>query len=283
MSHHTLSVLSPAKINVFLHVHQRRADGFHDLKTYFQLIDLCDTLTFDVNNSGEIYVDNPQLAIPPQADLCHRAARCLQPFCPTRCGVSIRVDKRIPDGGGLGGGSSNAATVLRVLNRLWKIHLPEAKLQRLGLDLGADVPIFLHGKSCYAEGRGEKFSSHMGSHVLHRQIIVIVHPRVHVSTVEIFQSPRLTKRPAAGKIRHLDTVCYQNDFQSLVFARYPEISQAAERLAVYAKPTLTGTGACLYTVLDDVKKADTISRALGRDYDVFVVKPLSESPLNEFK
>lgn len=280
---HTIQVASPAKINLFLHIHQQRPDGYHELKTYFQLVDLCDTINLTPDNSGAIRVDNPTLSIPQHTDLCYLAAQALQAFCKTPRGVSIRVDKRIPDGGGLGGGSSNAATVLRVLNRLWETHLPETTLLQIGLSLGADVPIFLHGNSSYAEGRGEKFSPHMPNNILENQIIVIIKSKVHAATAQIFQSPSLTKRPEAGKIRDLDTVCYQNDFESVVYALYPDISQAAQRLSAYSAAHLTGTGACLYTVLDDVKKADKISRALSCDYKVFITKPLSTSPLNEFK
>lgn len=281
-----LTALSPAKINTFLHVHQLRDDGFHNLVTYFQLIDLCDELTFDVNDSGVVRVDNPTINVAEVDDLCYRAAKLLQPYADDTAGVSITVAKNIPDGGGLGGGSSNAATVLVVLNNLWGLGLSQKKLLQLGLQLGSDVPIFIYGNSTLASGRGEEFIPTELSNLLDNQTIIVVKPPVHVATGKIFQSQLLTKRGDTGKIRDLDIArlitCTDNDFTPVVYSLYPEIAHAAERLERVSPAHLTGTGACLYTVLDDVKKADTIIRTLD-DCRVFVVKALRRSPLNEFK
>ncbi len=279
-----IRVASPAKINTFLHVHQLQNDGYHHLKTYFQLVSLYDYLSFTVDNSGIITVNNPSLSIAAEDDLCFKAAMRLKQQTGCQLGVSIEVEKNIPDGGGLGGGSSNAATVLRVLNKLWDLNLPEITLLTLALELGSDVPVFVYGLSTYAEGRGEKFIANVDAGLHENQTVVIVKPNIHVSTAKIFQSSRLTKREDTCKIPHLDTVLYENDFQSVVFALYPEISQVALRLSAYSKAHLTGTGACLYTVLDDVRKADKISQTLGEeDCEVYVVKALTQSPLNEFK
>ncbi len=277
---------APAKINSFLHVHQQRDDGFHELRTHFQLIDLCDELTFAVNDSGHIKVNNPAVDVDASDDLCYRAAALLQPYNEKRQGVTITVNKRIPAGGGLGGGSSDSATVLVVLNKLWGIGLPESKLLTLGLQLGSDVPIFIYGKTTFASGRGEIFFTGKHNNYLESKTIIIVKPPVQVSTAKIFQSRWLTKRKDTGTIRDLDTVTRicsgENDFQSVVFRYYPEIAQIAQRLSIYSPAHLTGTGACLYTVLDDVKKADRIICALERDCRVFVTNAITQSPLNEF-
>ncbi len=279
-----IRVASPAKINTFLHIHQLQDDGYHHLKTYFQLVSLFDYLNFSINTTGEIAVDNPTLSIPVEEDLCFKAAKLLQQYTGCQLGVSIRVEKNIPDGGGLGGGSSNAATVLCVLNKLWNLGLSETVLLKLGLQLGSDVPVFIYGFSTYAEGRGEKFMPEIQSGLHENQTVVIVKPDVHVSTAKIFQYSGLTKRLDTCKIPHLDTVLYENDFESVVFALYPEVSQVALRLSAYSEAHLTGTGACLYTVLDDVKKADKISQALTEEgCKVYVVKALMQSPLNKFK
>lgn len=282
-----LTVKSPAKLNTFLHVHQQRADGFHHLNTYFQLIDLCDEITFCTDNSGVIQVDNPTIDIPMEKDLCYRAAKLLQAYTDNPLGVTINVKKNIPDGAGLGGGSSNAATVLLVLNKLWKIGLSEEKLLQLGLQLGSDVPIFIYGKSTFATGRGEKFIAMDFNNPIDKKSIIVIKPNIHVSTAKIFQSEYLTKRSDTGTIRHLDIATLvskgENDFTDVVFRLYPEISQVAKRLSVFSSAHLTGTGACLYTVLDDVKKADKITHAFGSDYQVFLVNAIEKSPLYKFK
>ncbi|PIE45358.1 MAG: 4-(cytidine 5'-diphospho)-2-C-methyl-D-erythritol kinase [Gammaproteobacteria bacterium] len=282
-----IRVAAPAKINRFLHVHQQRSDGFHELKTYFQLIDLCDYLTFSVNRSGVVRVDNPTIDIDEKKDLCYRAAILLQQYTTQPLGVDIVVEKHIPDGGGLGGGSSDAAAVLVVLNRLWQLNLSEETLLSIGLSLGSDVPVFIYGKSVCAEGRGGIFVPDINAHVTGKEKFLIIKPNVQVATRKIFQSQRLTKRSGTGKIRDLDTASLiqsgENDFESVVFALYPSIFQVVERLSGYVKLHLTGTGACLYTVLDDVRKADRITCTLGSDCQAFVVNAIETSPLNDFK
>lgn len=278
-----LRVASPAKINTFLHVYPQRADGFHDLLTHFQLLTLCDYLNFRIDRSDRIVVNNPSLNIAMENDLCYRAAAALKTYSKQPLGVIIDVDKQIPEGGGLGGGSSNAATVLVVLNRLWELHLSEETLLAIGLTLGSDVPVFIHGESICAEGRGERFVTNIVDNLPLNQAIIVVKPPVSVSTKEIFHSRLLTKRDNTGKIRDLDTARYGNDFEPVVYQLYPDISYAAKQLSVYSLPHLTGTGACLYTVLDDVEKADKIIDALGDEYRVFLTYAIDKSPLNEFK
>lgn len=282
-----VTVLSPAKINTFLQVYQQRGDGYHDLFTHFQLIDLYDKLHFAVNDKGVIRVNNPQLTIQESDDLCYQAAQLLRADAKSNVGVTITVSKQIPAGGGLGGGSSNAATVLVVLNRLWNLGLSQEKLLQLGLRLGSDVPIFVYGKSTLAGGRGEKFSPLALPNPMENKKLLVVKPRVDIATAKIFQSERLTKRQDTGTIRDLDTAKLirsgKNDFAPVVFQLYPEVAQVAKRLSVYSAAHLTGTGACLYMALDDVKKADKIIDALGRDCQVYLVNTIKQSPLNEFK
>ncbi len=269
---------SPAKLNLFLHVHQQRADGFHNLQTYFQLIDLCDVIHFSQTDKATITVDNPSIDGPMQADLCYRAAELLRPYAESRAGVSIAVNKRIPAGGGLGGGSSNAATVLKVLNRLWNIHLPQKKLLALALELGSDVPIFIHGHSSYARGRGEVFTDHLAANLFERQLFCLIKPNCHVATAEIFQSPLLKKRPGGEQPPQLDTVLFENDFEPVVFSRYPAIADIAEQLAPITPVHLTGTGACLYGLIDNAEQFKRIRESLDRQHDCFLVRGIAHSP-----
>ncbi|MBS9778422.1 MAG: 4-(cytidine 5'-diphospho)-2-C-methyl-D-erythritol kinase [Gammaproteobacteria bacterium] len=280
-------VKSPAKINTFLHVHQKRPDGFHELFTYFQLIDLCDKVSFVVNEAGHITVSNPAIGIPEEQDLCFRAAKLLQEEAHCDLGVDIVIDKFIPDGGGLGGGSSNAATVLVVLNKLWKLNLTEEVLLSLALGLGSDVPFFVYGKNTFARGRGEVFEKNISSDLFENKAIVVVRPEVRVSTAKIFHSKLLTRRKGVGIIRSIDTerqiTCGENDFQNVVFSLYPSVCESHKELSKYSKAFLTGTGSCVYAVLDNVEKAYKIAQKLSVDFDVRVANALSKSYLNEFK
>ncbi|MCC7461819.1 MAG: 4-(cytidine 5'-diphospho)-2-C-methyl-D-erythritol kinase, partial [Gammaproteobacteria bacterium] len=188
---------APAKLNLFLHVVGRRVDGYHDLQTLFQLIDLCDAVGLAVRSDGRIERTEGMAEVPPEADLAVRAARLLQQAVRCPLGADIAVRKRIPAGGGLGGGSSDAATVLLVLNRLWGLHLGVDELAALGLQLGSDVPVFLHGSSAWAEGRGELLEAVE----LPGRWYLILHPGVVVSTAAIFQAPELTRNSPLITIR----------------------------------------------------------------------------------
>lgn len=283
-----MKVLSPAKINTFLHVHQQRADGYHELLTHFQLIGLYDELIFKIIDSAEIIIDNPAIDLMPEQDLCYQAARVLQRLSGCKKGVVIKVLKRIPAGGGLGGGSSNAATVLVVLNRLWRLNFTQDQLLRIGLSLGSDVPVFIYGLSTLATGRGEIFHQDENNNLLQNKMVILIKPTVSLSTAKIFHSQLLTKRPGTGKIRHLDTKRLirsgENDFERVVFPLSPEVSQCVKLLATIGVTLhLTGTGACLYTVLDEAGKADKIIDALGRDCRYWLVNTLTTSPLKAIK
>ena len=284
---HKVTIFSPAKINTFLQVYNQRADGYHDILTHFQLVDLCDELIFSVNDTGVIRVYNPAISINEVDDLCYRAALSLKQHGEKYLGVNIFVNKNIPDGSGLGGGSSNAASVLMVLNKLWNLSLSKNKLLALGLALGSDVPFFIHGQSTLAKGRGEVFVSNSANNLIENKLVIIVKPNQRVLTREIFQSGLLTKRGDIGKICDLGTARLiqsgENDFASVVYRLYPSVYKAFKRLSDDYPAYLTGTGSCVYTVLDDDKKADKIIRDLSGDYKTFLVKAISESPLNRFK
>ena len=217
---------APAKLNLFLHVTGRRADGYHELQTLFQLIDLADEVLLSVRDDGAIQRHAGAAGVPAEQDLAVRAARALQRFADPSLGADIEVRKRIPLGGGLGGGSSDAATVLLALNELWGCGLGLEALAELGLPLGADVPVFIQGFSAWAEGIGERLTPV----TLPQAWYVIVHPGVHVSTTDVFQSPELTRNSPLITIRAFFESGARNDCESVVRARYPEVAEALDWL-----------------------------------------------------
>lgn len=268
--------LAPAKLNLFLHVTGRRADGFHDLQTMFQLVDLCDELTISTRADGRIVrvppPSDPLLAsLSDEDDLTVRAARLLQQASGTAQGASIHVDKRIPAGGGLGGGSSDAASVLRALNEQWGLRWPVERLAELGLQLGSDVPVFVHGRNAFASGRGEQLTPVD----LPDRWFLIVHPGVAVATREIFAAPDLTRDTAPLTIRALPPGGGRNDCEPVVRARYPEVARALDHLAAHGA-RLTGTGACVFTAFEDRAAAEAVARDLPAEWRHFVVRGLRQ-------
>ncbi len=217
---------APAKLNLFLHVTGRRADGYHDLQTLFQLIDLTDDIHIEVRDDGAIERPTGADGVPPEADLVVRAARALQAATGSRRGARLTVTKRIPMGGGLGGGSSDAATVLVALNRLWDLALNVDELADIGVKLGADVPVFVRGHSAWAEGRGE----HLTPVELPQEWFALVHPGVHVPTAAVFQAPELTRNSPLITMRGFLRSGGRNDFEPVVRARYPEVARALDWL-----------------------------------------------------
>ena len=283
---------APAKLNLFLHVTGRRGDGYHLLETVFELIDLCDTLHFRRLEDGRIERIRPLPGVSPEDDLTVRAARLLAAESGCRLGVAIEVDKRIPMGGGLGGGSSDAATTLLALNRLWGLHWPAERLAALGLRLGADVPVFVHGRSAYATGIGER----LRPLVLPPRWYVVLSPRVSVPTAGVFASPDLTRntKPLTihGLSRGNSVFRGRNDLQSVVVARQPKVAAALEALRQAAREAglpvslarMTGSGACVFLPLDDESAANEVKAGLsGRtDAIVTVAGSLSGHPLREW-
>lgn len=268
---------APAKLNLFLHVTGRRADGFHDLETVFQIVDLCDEVEVRTRDDGAIVRDpapeDPVLAaLADEEDLTVRAARLLQQAAGVRKGASIHVTKRIPSGGGLGGGSSDAATVLRALNEQWGLGWSHQRLAELGLALGSDVPVFVHGRSAFASGRGERLTPVE----LPPRWFLIVHPDVSVSTRELFADPLLTRDTPPLTIRALPADGGRNDFESVVRRRYPEVAAALDMLAPWGA-RLTGTGACVFTAFDGRAEAEDVARTLPARWQAFVVRGLQQT------
>jgi 4-diphosphocytidyl-2-C-methyl-D-erythritol kinase len=268
---------APAKLNLFLHVTGRRPDGFHNLQTLFQLIDLCDDIGITVRDDGQIERLAGPADVPPETDLVVRAARALQAATGTRLGASLRVKKRIPMGGGLGGGSSDAATTLTALNHLWSLHLTPAALAQIALTLGSDVPVFVYGSSAWAEGRGEVLTPVE----LPERWFVVIHPRVHVATPQIFQAPELTRNSPAITLRAFFQTGGRNDCESVVRTRFPEVASALDWLARFAPARLTGTGACLFAPFATAIAAERVAAQVPDRWTSFVARALNTSPVHE--
>jgi 4-diphosphocytidyl-2-C-methyl-D-erythritol kinase len=266
---------APAKLNLFLHVVGRRPDGYHDLQTLFQLIDLCDTIGLAPRADGRIERVEGMAEVPPEADLAVRAARLLQQATGCPLGADIAVRKRIPAGGGLGGGSSDAATVLRVLNRLWGLGLGRDELAVLGLTLGSDVPVFLHGSSAWAEGRGELLEPV----ALPERWYLLLHPGVAVSTAAVFQAPELTRNSPLITIRAFFQAGSRNDCEPIVRRRHPEVDAALRWLGARAEARMSGTGACVFAGFESAEDAGRIAAAVPDRWRSWVVRGLNRSPL----
>jgi 4-diphosphocytidyl-2-C-methyl-D-erythritol kinase len=265
---------APAKLNLFLHVTGRRPDGYHELQTVFQLIDLCDTVALTVREDGAIERPEGPTDVPPESDLVVRAARALQAASGTRLGATLRVRKRIPMGGGLGGGSSDAATTLLGLNSLWDCRLGIEDLARLGLPLGADVPVFVRGFSAWAEGVGERLTPIE----LPERWYVVIHPGVGVSTRDVFQSPELTRNSPLITIRAFFEAGGRNDCEPVVRARCPEVAAALDWLSRYAPARLTGTGSCIFASCATAIEAERIAARVPDEWTSFVARGLDISP-----
>jgi 4-diphosphocytidyl-2-C-methyl-D-erythritol kinase len=270
--------LAPAKLNLFLHITGRRADGFHNLETVFQLVDLCDEIEITSRKDGRIIrdppPDDPMLsALPEGQDLTVRAATLLQQESRTTLGAAIHVRKRIPAGGGMGGGSSDAATVLLALNEQWGLGLPRSRLAKLGLALGSDVPVFVHGHTAFASGRGEVLEPVETPPAW----FVIVWPQVAIATREVFSAPQLTRDTPPLRIRALPPAGGRNDCEPVVRAHYPEVAQLLDRLAPLGA-RLTGTGSCVFVTTQSRDVAEGIAATLPREWRTWVVQGLAQAP-----
>ncbi len=268
---------APAKLNLMLRIIGRRADGYHLLQTVFQFIDLCDFLDFEILDHPEIMLETPLAGVPPEADLTVKAARLLQESTGVRQGVRISVDKRLPMGGGLGGGSSDAATVLVALNYFWGVDWAEEELIRLGVQLGADVPVFIKGQSAWAEGVGEVLTPLD----LPEPWYVIVMPPCHVSTKEVFSAPDLTRNSNPATINDFIKGLEANDCLSVVKDRYPVIRQVLSDLTKFGKARLTGTGSCVFSAFPNKRQALEVKREMEKKWQVMVVQGRNQSPLHE--
>ncbi|WP_438951441.1 4-(cytidine 5'-diphospho)-2-C-methyl-D-erythritol kinase [Porticoccus sp.] len=270
-----LSLPAPAKLNLFLHITGRREDGYHNLQTLFQLLDYSDLLDFELNDSGRICLTDDQTGIPATENLVYRAARCLQAQTGCQLGANIRLQKRLPMGGGLGGGSSNAATTLMGLNALWKTALSKQQLTTMGGKLGADIPLFIFGQSAWAEGIGEQLTA---IELPPAWYLVIV-PDAHVSTAKIFAHQGLTRNTHPIKIRAFLERGGRNDCQAVVESLYPQVKAARLWLAQFTEARLTGTGACLFGCFDSGTAAESVLEQLPHQWQGFVARGVNQSPL----
>ena len=271
-----LELPAPAKLNLFLHVTGRRPDGYHELQTCFQLLDYGDRIRLSEESAGRILREGGLPGLPPEQDLAVRAARRLREATGIRRGVRISVEKRIPAGGGLGGGSSDAATVLVGLNRLWSLGLSPDELSAIGLALGADVPVFVHGRSAWAEGVGERLQPIE----LPERWYLVATPDVAVSTAEIFQAPELTRNTPPITISAFRAGAGRNDCQPVVAKRYPQVAELIERLSEFAPARMTGTGASVFCAFENEDEARRACLALPPRVRAFVARGVNVSPLH---
>jgi len=267
-----LRALSPAKLNLFLHVTRRRPDGYHQLQTVFQLLDWGDDMVFELRDEPGVTLSGDTNDLRPEDNLILRAVAALEQ--PTM-GAHISVVKRIPRGGGLGGGSSNAGTTLRALNRLWSLGLTDADLMSLATPLGADVPVFAGGLSAWAEGIGEDLTPI----VLPPRWFVVVQPECEVSTAEIFAHPQLTRNTAPITVQAFFSGAGRNDLQDVVTALYPEVSKALEWLLEQASSArMTGSGACLFAALETEHEARQIAERAPAGLKIAVARGVDQLP-----
>jgi 4-diphosphocytidyl-2-C-methyl-D-erythritol kinase len=272
----SLQLLAPAKLNLFLHITGRRADGYHELQTVFQLLDYGDAMELFATDTGDIHVHCPGLAIPQEENLAWRAAKLLQSHSGTDRGARIHIDKRLPAGGGLGGGSSNAATTLLALNRLWELELETGELAALGLQLGADVPVFVHGHSAWAEGVGEKLQP-LDIPSCHYLVIA---PTCQVSTAEVFSHRQLTRNTSPIKMAAVFEQAGRNDCELVVRQLYPEIDKALNWLEKFGQAQLTGTGACVFARFKSKEQAQVVLHQLPGNWQGFVASGINKSPVH---
>lgn len=277
---------APAKINLFLHVIGRRPDGYHLLQSAFRMLGRGDSLRFFPREDGQIRLLHPLPGVPEASDLCVRAARLLQTGAASARGVDIEVVKYLPMGGGLGGGSSNAATVLLALNVLWQIGASRSELMNLGLSLGADVPFFIFGRSAFAEGVGE----HLAALALPAAWYLVIEPRASVPTSEIFSAPDLTRDTSAIRIADFP-VCGaaqgsmqlssfgRNDLEPVACRRYPEVLEALAWLKQHGPGRMSGSGACVFAEYSDQTEALHVLSKLPEGWKAWVAKGMDEHPL----
>ncbi len=271
-----LTLPAPAKLNLFLHILGRRDDGYHELQTLFQFVDYADELKFALRDDGQIRLHTVLPGVEHDSNLIVRAARLFQQTTHCSLGADIWLDKRLPMGGGIGGGSSNAATTLLGLNYLWKLNVSEEALAELGLTLGADVPVFVRGKAAWAEGIGERLTPVE----IEEPWYLVAVPQVSVSTAEIFNDPLLTRDTPPSKVRPVLERGGRNDCQSVVEKRYPEIRNALILLNKFVSARLTGTGSCIFGGFPNQTEAVKVADQLPATLPSFVAKGSNTSMLH---
>lgn len=265
---------APAKLNLFLYINGQRPDGYHELQTLFQFIERADYLTIQANLTGQITLA-PSSDIKLEDNLIYKAAIALQQASGTEFGADIQLEKNLPMGGGLGGGSSDAATTLVALNQQWQLNYTPQALAKIGVTLGADVPIFIHGRAAIAQGVGELLTDVD----IEQPWYVVVMPPVHVSTVSVFTHKGLTRNTAKRSISALLTSPWHNDCESLVKKQYPEVAKAIDALIEYAPSRLTGTGACVFATCKNQQHAQSVLDACPAWLNGFVTQGSNQSAL----
>ena len=273
-----IRVPSPAKLNLFLHITGRRDDGYHELQTIFQLIDLNDWLEFTQTDNLQISIDGLN-SVDLEHNLIYKATQILKPYAQKITGLSIRVEKNIPMGAGLGGGSSDAATTLIVVNQLWQCGLSIEQLAKLGVKLGADVPIFVYGRNAWAEGIGEQLTFID----LEQKKYIVLKPDCFISTQLLFSQKTLTRNTKTSTFcaYQLTPFNFGNNFEPLARSLYPEVNEAMQYLDQFGIAKLTGTGACVFTeVTSDMNIDDVLAHSPCKTY---LVNGLNESPLRHFE
>jgi 4-diphosphocytidyl-2-C-methyl-D-erythritol kinase len=278
-----LACPAPAKLNLFLHITGRRTDGYHLLQSVFQLIDRCDTLDFHVRSDGVIRRLNQVEGVPEQTDLVIRAARLLQQHSESQLGADIYLHKNLPMGGGVGGGSSDAASTLMALNHLWQCGLNQEQLMQLGLQLGADVPFFIFGENAFVEGIGEQMQAVQTA----EQWFVVIEPGVHVPTPTIFSAKELTRDSKPVRITDFSSAAkveWKNDLQAVACALHPEIANATNWLKQYeinqGDAKMTGSGSCVFCAFPSEAAAKIVLQQVPHYWTSWIAKALQQHPIN---
>ena len=267
--------IAPAKLNLMLHITGQRADGYHLLQTVFQFLDRGDTLSFELRDDNHIVRLTALPGVEPDQDIVIKAARLLQQQSEHVAGVSISLDKVLPMGAGLGGGSSDAATTLVALNQIWGLNLPTERLAELGLQLGADVPVFVHGNAAWAEGVGEDLQPI----TLPEHWFLVINPNIAVATAEVFADKELTRDCSPITIRAFLAGQGSNVCEPVVKKHYPEVAKALNWLDKFARARMTGTGASIFASFDTEDEAEQVLKKLPKQWQGFVAKGRNKSPL----
>ncbi|EOX3565328.1 4-(cytidine 5'-diphospho)-2-C-methyl-D-erythritol kinase [Vibrio cholerae] len=277
MIHGTTVWPSPAKLNLFLYITGRRANGYHDLQTLFQFLDHGDELTITANSSGNITLSPALADVALEDNLIYKAAMALKNAAQSPLGADIQLHKVLPMGGGIGGGSSNAATTLVALNYLWQTGLSDEQLAEIGLALGADVPVFTRGFAAFAEGVGEELSAVEPE----EKWYLVVRPAVSIATKDIFTHPQLVRNTPKRDLASLLTTPYENDCEKIVRSLYPEVDKQLSWLLQYAPSRLTGTGSCVFAEFSSRKDAQAVFAQLSDNVLAFVAQGRNVSPLRK--
>ncbi len=273
----SLILRAPAKLNLMLHITGRRDDGYHLLETVFQFIDLADCIEFSANDEGKILRLPGNSPVAAADDILITAATLLQARYQVKKGVCIDIDKCIPVGGGLGGGSSDAATCLLALNRLWGLGLSLDQLAMIGLELGADVPVFVHGRTAWATGIGEQLQDIE----LEKSIYLVIDPKVTISTARIFAAQELTRNSDPLTIRAFLRGSGCNVCEPVVRNLYPQVGEAIDWLSQYARARMTGTGACVFAAIDSLEQAEVVNSQVPRQWSAYITRAMNYSPVHQ--